>query len=71
VKGLKDQILAGARLGSSKGYASPTRQFSQPSPSRDPTNTFQERHATMQRNGQKSRLGEARGEAQNVRKSKR
>ncbi|KAK2364438.1 hypothetical protein QL285_089311 [Trifolium repens] len=71
VKGLKDQILAGARLGSSKGYASPTRQSSQASPSRDPTNTFQERHATMQRNGQKSRLGEARGETQNVRKSKR
>ncbi|GAU16132.1 hypothetical protein TSUD_340030 [Trifolium subterraneum] len=70
VKGLKDQILAGARLGSSKGYASPTRQFSQPWPSRDPTNTFQERH-TMQGNSQKSRLGEARGEAQNARKSKR
>ncbi|PNY11243.1 hypothetical protein L195_g007846 [Trifolium pratense] len=71
VKGLKDQILAGARLASSKGYASPTRQFSQPWPSRDPTNTFQERHATMQGNSQKSRLGEARGEAQSVRKSKR
>lgn len=71
VKGLKDQILAGSRLGSSKGYASPTRQFSQPWPSRDPTSTFQERHATMQSSGQKSRLGEARGESPNVRKPKR
>lgn len=72
VKGLKDQILAGSRLASSKGYASPTRQFSQPWPSRDPINSFQERHATMQGNGQKSRLGEARGEAHNlIRKSKR
>ncbi|XP_058739015.1 uncharacterized protein LOC131610937 [Vicia villosa] len=71
VKGLKDQILAGSRLGSSKGYASPTRQFSQPWPSRDPTSTFQERHATLQSSGQKSRLGEARGEFPNVRKPKR
>ncbi|CAK8544120.1 unnamed protein product [Lathyrus sativus] len=71
VKGLKDQILAGSRLGSSKGYASPTRQFSQPWPSRDPTNTFQERHATIQSSGQKSRLGEARGDSPNVRKPKR
>lgn len=71
VKNLKDQILAGSKLGSSRGYASPTRQFSQPWPSRDPTNTFQKGPATMQGNGQKSRLGEARGEAQTVRKSKK
>ncbi|XP_061355175.1 uncharacterized protein LOC133299705 isoform X2 [Gastrolobium bilobum] len=43
VKGLRDQILAGSRLGSSRGYG----------------------------NGLKSRLGETRGESQNVRKSKR
>lgn len=72
MKGLRDQILGGSRLGSSRGYAaSPTRQFSQPWPSRDPANTFQERPPTVHGNGQKSRLGEARGEAQNARKSKR
>ncbi|KAE9590807.1 hypothetical protein Lal_00023410 [Lupinus albus] len=64
VKGLRDQILADSRLGSYKGYAnaSPTRQFSQPRPSRDPTNTFQERPPTWQSTGLKSRLGEARGD---------
>ncbi|KAL2953755.1 hypothetical protein AAZX31_19G183900 [Glycine max] len=71
VKGLRDQILAGSRLASYRGYASPTRQFSQPWSSRDLTNNFQERPATAQGNGLKSRLGEARGEGQNLRKSKR
>ncbi|KAI4300526.1 hypothetical protein L6164_033895 [Bauhinia variegata] len=67
-KGLKDQILAGSRLGSSRVSASPTRQFGQPWPSRDSTNTFLERPATEQGNGLKSRLAV---EGQNVRKSKR
>ncbi|KAK7396728.1 hypothetical protein VNO78_17886 [Psophocarpus tetragonolobus] len=71
VKGLRDQILAGSRLAYSRGYASPTRQFSQPWPSRDLTNNLHERPATGQGNGLKSRLGEARGEGQNVRKAKR
>jgi len=71
VKGLRDQILAASKLGSSRGYASPTRQFSQPWPSRDFANNFQERPATAQGNGSKSRLGEVRGEGQSVRKSKR
>ncbi|XP_014496268.1 uncharacterized protein At5g41620 [Vigna radiata var. radiata] len=71
VKGLRDQILAGSKIGSSRGYGSPTRQFSQPWPSRDLTNNFQERPATAQGNGPKSRLGEVRGEGQSVRKSKR
>ncbi|XP_015970578.1 uncharacterized protein At5g41620 [Arachis duranensis] len=71
VKGLRDQILAGSRPVSSRGYASPTRQFSQPWPSRDLTNSFHERPPLVQGNGLKSRLGEARVEGQNVRKSKR
>ncbi|KAJ1385777.1 hypothetical protein SESBI_41378 [Sesbania bispinosa] len=72
VKGLRDQVLMiGSRLGSSRVYASPTRQFSQPWPSRDLTNTFQERPATVQGNGIKSRLAEVKGDGQNVRKSKR
>ncbi|KAK7244859.1 hypothetical protein RIF29_39687 [Crotalaria pallida] len=72
-KGLRDQILAGSKLGSSRGYGngSPTRQFSQPWPSRDPTNNFQERPPTAPGNGLKSRLGEARGDGQSVRKSRR
>ncbi|MED6172322.1 hypothetical protein PIB30_049048 [Stylosanthes scabra] len=71
VKGLRDQILAGSRPGSSRGYASPTRQFSQPWPSRDLANSIHERPPLVQGNGLKSRLGEGRVEGQNVRKSKR
>lgn len=71
VKGLRDQILVSSKLGSSRGYASPTRQFSQPWPSRDIASNFHERPLTAQGNGLKSRLGEARGEGQSVRKSKR
>ncbi|KAI4348923.1 hypothetical protein L6164_009586 [Bauhinia variegata] len=71
MKGLRDQILASSRQGPSRVSASPTRQFGQPWPSRDPTNAFQERPPTAQGNGPKSRLGEARGEGQNLRKSKR
>lgn len=70
-KGLRDQILVGSKLGSLRGYASPTRQFSQPWPSREIINNFHERPPTAQSNGLKSRLGEARGEGQSVRKSKR
>ncbi|XP_024928818.3 uncharacterized protein At5g41620 isoform X1 [Ziziphus jujuba] len=70
-KGLRDQILSGARLGSARVYASPTRQWGQPWPSRDPTNTVQERPPVVQGGGMKSRLNEARGESQTVRKTKR
>lgn len=55
-KGLRDQILSSSRLGSAKGFASPTRQWGQPWPSRDPTNTVHERPATAQGSGLKSRL---------------
>ncbi|XP_027350811.1 uncharacterized protein At5g41620-like [Abrus precatorius] len=68
VKGLRDQILASSKLGSSRGYASPTRQ---PWPSREIANNFQERPISVQGNGLKSRLGEGRSEGQNVRKAKR
>lgn len=70
-KGLRDQILSGSRLGSARAYASPTRQWGQPWPLRDPNKTVQERPATAQGGGLKSRLMEARGEGQNARKSKR
>ncbi|MED6192162.1 hypothetical protein PIB30_007694 [Stylosanthes scabra] len=71
VKGLRYQVLAGSRPGSSRGYASPTQQFSQPWASRDLANSIHERPPLVQGNGIKSRLGEARVEGQNVRKSKR
>ncbi|MED6196938.1 hypothetical protein PIB30_052015 [Stylosanthes scabra] len=71
VKNLRDQILAGSRPGSSRGYASPTRQFSQPWLSQDLANSIHERPPLVQSNGLKSRLGEGRVEGQNVRKSKR
>ncbi|PON82905.1 golgin family A protein [Trema orientale] len=70
-KGLRDQILSSSRLGPGGVYASPTRQWGQPWPSRDPTNTVQERAAMVQGNGLKSRLMEAKGEGQSARKSKR
>ncbi|KAK4272702.1 hypothetical protein QN277_021220 [Acacia crassicarpa] len=71
VKGLRDQILAGSRLASSRVYASPTRQSAQPWPSRDPINAFPERPPVIPVSGIKSRLSEVRGEGQNVRKPKR
>lgn len=71
IKGLRDQILAGSRLASSRVYASPTRQCAQPWPSRDPTNVFPEKPPIMPVNGTKSRLSEVRGEGHSVRKPKR
>ncbi|BFG38536.1 hypothetical protein CerSpe_248100 [Prunus speciosa] len=70
-KGLRDQMLSGSRLGPARVHASPTRQWGQPWPSRDPTGTFQDRPPSAQGNGSKSRLGEARGEGLNGRRSKR
>lgn len=70
-KGLRDQILSGSRIGSTRDYASPTRQWGQPWPSRDPTNAVQDRPAMSQGSGMKSRLMEARGESQTGRKTKR
>lgn len=71
VKGLRDQILAGSRVGSARVFASPTRQWGQAWPSRDPSNAGQERPATAQSNGLKSRLVETKGEGQTARRSKR
>ncbi|RVX11906.1 Uncharacterized protein CK203_009687 [Vitis vinifera] len=48
VKGLRDQILAGSRIGSARVFASPTRQWGQAWPSRDPSSAAQERPATAQ-----------------------
>ena len=70
-KGLRDQILSSSRLGPAGLYASPTRQWGQPWPLRDPINTIQERAAMVQGNGMKSRLMETRDEGQNSRKSRR
>uniref|UniRef100_A0A5B6YPU8 Uncharacterized protein n=1 Tax=Davidia involucrata TaxID=16924 RepID=A0A5B6YPU8_DAVIN len=70
-KGLRDHILSSSRMGSARGFASPTRQWGQPWPSRDPGNTVQERPPKPQGGGLKSRLAEARGEGQNARRSKR
>ncbi|XP_027366107.1 uncharacterized protein LOC113872614 [Abrus precatorius] len=65
VKGLRDQLLAGSRLGSSIVYASPTRQYSQSCTSHL-SNTFQERPAKGQGNGIKSRLVDLRGAGKSV-----
>lgn len=71
VKGLRDQILAGSRIGSARVFASPTRQWGQAWPSRDPSSAAQERPATAQGSGLKSRLVETKGECQTTRRSKR
>ncbi|XP_019077450.1 uncharacterized protein LOC100256259 isoform X2 [Vitis vinifera] len=71
VKGLRDQILAGSRIGSARVFASPTRQWGQAWPSRDPSSAAQERPATAQGSGLKSRLVETKGEGQTTRRSKR
>ena len=60
-KGLRDHILSGSRLGTTRAYASPTRQWGQPWPSRDPTNIVQDRPAMSHGSGTKSRLMEAEG----------
>ena len=71
VKGLRDQMLSSSGMGSPRVYASPTRQMgaAPPWPSRD---LAQERPPAMVLgSGPKSRLGEARGESHNARKSRR
>lgn len=71
-KGLRDQMLSGSRFGSARVLASPTRQWGQPWPSRDPTSTVHDRPPSGQHgSGSKSRLAELRGEGQNGRRSKR
>ncbi|XP_058209819.1 uncharacterized protein At5g41620 isoform X2 [Rhododendron vialii] len=72
VKCLRDQILASSRVGPLReDYGSPTRQWRQAWPSRDPCNTIQEKPTTLQGSGLTSRLAESRGEGQSVRRSKK
>ncbi|KAK2985404.1 hypothetical protein RJ640_014147 [Escallonia rubra] len=71
VKGLRDHILSSSRIRSARDSPSPIRQWGQPWPSRDPGNVVQERSCIVQGSGLKSRLGEARGEGHNARRSKR
>ncbi|XP_062004069.1 uncharacterized protein LOC133721462 [Rosa rugosa] len=70
-KGLRDQMLSGSRFGSARVHASPTRQWGQPWPSRDPTSAVHDRPPSVHGSGSKSRLAELRGEGQNGRRSKR
>ncbi|KAG5583129.1 hypothetical protein H5410_053756 [Solanum commersonii] len=67
VKGLKDHLLASSGTGSCKDISSPTRQWEQPWPSRDPCGTIQEKSSINQGSATKSRLGEG----QSVRRSRR
>lgn len=69
VKGLRDQILVGSRIGSTRVFASPTRQWG----SRDPSSGgAPERPAAVHgSNGLKSRLVETKSEGQTARRSKR
>ncbi|XP_002530519.2 uncharacterized protein At5g41620 [Ricinus communis] len=69
VKGLRDYLLSGSRIDSTRGCASPTRQVGQ-RPSRDPSNAAQERPPTVPGNASKSRLSEVRGDSLSARKSK-
>lgn len=65
VKGLRDHILAGSRIGSPREVSSPTQQSGQPWPSRDPGSVIHERPPTVHGNASKSRL------AADARRSKR
>lgn len=71
VKGLRDQLLSNSRTGSARDFMSPTRQWEQPWPSRDPHRAVQERNSILQGSGSKSRLAESRGDGQSARKSRR
>ncbi|GFY93405.1 hypothetical protein Acr_08g0018010 [Actinidia rufa] len=71
IKTLRDQVLSGSRLGSEREFASPTRQWGQAWPSRDPYDTVKEKPTILQGSGLNSRLAEPRGEGQAARRSKR
>ncbi|GFZ02517.1 hypothetical protein Acr_15g0011250 [Actinidia rufa] len=66
-----DQVLSGSRLGSEREFASPTRQWGQAWPSRDPFDTVKEKSTMLHGNGLNSRLTESRGDGQAARRSKR
>ncbi|WOH06198.1 hypothetical protein DCAR_0625621 [Daucus carota subsp. sativus] len=71
VKGLRDQILSSSRTGSAGEFPSPVRQLAQSRHPNDPVQLVQERLPVVQGSGSKSRLVEARGEGQMVRRSRR
>ncbi|XP_043694561.1 uncharacterized protein At5g41620-like [Telopea speciosissima] len=57
VKGIRDHLLSGSRMASARGFASPTRQWGQPWPSRDSSNAGRERpNVGTQGNDLKARL---------------
>lgn len=59
MKGLRDHLMSSSRTGSVRDFMSPTRQWEQPWPSRDPCSMVQERSAVVHGSGNsKSRLGE-------------
>ncbi|XP_010262928.1 PREDICTED: uncharacterized protein At5g41620-like [Nelumbo nucifera] len=71
VKGLRDHLLSGSRIASARDFASPTRQWNQPWPSRDSSNSARERLAMAQESSLKARLVEAKGlEGQTSRRSR-
>lgn len=71
VKGLRDQILSSSRTGSAGDFPSPVRQLVQSRHPHDTVQLVQERLHVVQGSGSKSRLMEARGEGQMVRRSRR
>ncbi|KAL3532129.1 hypothetical protein ACH5RR_005650 [Cinchona calisaya] len=73
MKGLRDHLLSSSRTGSARDFMSPTRQWEQPWPSRDPYtySGLQERTRSSQGSALKSRLSESRGDGQSARRSKR
>ncbi|OVA17331.1 hypothetical protein BVC80_1837g137 [Macleaya cordata] len=70
VKGLRDHILSGSRMASTRGFASPTRQWGQLLASRHPGHAARGRATMGPESGLKTRLVEARGEGQNSRRSR-
>lgn len=68
-RGLRDHVLS--RLGPVRGFGSPTRQWGQSCPLREPGNAVQERPPNVHGSGVKLRLVDAKGEGQCARRSRR
>lgn len=71
VAGLKDHALTSARKSSGRDISSPSRQWDQQWPLRDPCGTISERSSVTHGDTPKSRLADFKGEGQNARRAKR
>ncbi|GAB4833333.1 hypothetical protein Ancab_031577 [Ancistrocladus abbreviatus] len=71
IKGLREHILSGSRLGPERGSFNPSLQRAQPWPSRDPGSGLLERPMTAEGSGTRLRLEDGVAEGQYGRRSRR